>query len=70
MRQPKKKHTMLPGSQLIARGDIITMMDDDVAVKCKVLSCIGGDQGKCFASVEILDGPRKGQKIGATLRVN
>lgn len=68
MRKPKKKHAMLPGSQLIARGDVITMMDDDVPLKCLVLSCIGDDQGKCLATVEILEGPRKGERIGATLR--
>lgn len=68
MRTPKKKQVMLQGSQLIARGDVITMMDDDAPVKCKVLSCIGDDDGKCFASLEILEGPRKGEKIAATLR--
>ncbi len=68
MRKPKKKHAMLPGSQLIARGDVITMMDEDVPVKCMVLSCIGDDRGKCFATVEILEGPKKGDRIGATLR--
>ena len=59
---------MLPGGQLIARGDVITMMDDDTPVKCLVLSCIGDDQGKCFATVEIMEGPKKGERIDATLR--
>lgn len=68
MRKPKKKHSMLPGGQLIARGDVITMMDDDTPVKCLVLSCIGDDQGKCFATVEIMEGPKKGERIDATLR--
>lgn len=68
MRKPKNRQVMLSGAQLLARGDIITMMDEDVPVKCMVMSCIGDNQGTCLATVEILEGPRKGSRISASLR--
>jgi hypothetical protein len=69
MRKPKTRQVMLSGAQLLAQGDIITMMDQEVPVKCRVLSCVGDNQGKCLATVEILDGPKKGERISASLRV-
>ncbi len=68
MRKPKEKQVMLSGAQLMARGDVITMMDEGVPVKCMVLSCIGESDGKCLATVEFLEGPRKGSRISASLR--
>lgn len=52
----------------MARGDIITMLDADTPVKCIVLSCVGTNEGSCLATVEFLEGPKKGSRINATLR--
>mgnify|MGYP006900795999 FL=1 len=68
MRKPKNKQAMLSGAQLMSRGDIITMMDAGSPVKCLVLSCIGDNQGMCMATVEILEGPKKGERLTASLR--
>ena len=58
----------MSGGQLIASGDTIKVMDQGSAVECRVLSCLATEDGACLASLEILEGDRKGEKISATLR--
>jgi hypothetical protein len=58
----------LRGSQLLARGDIIQVMDQGKLIKCRVLSCLGREDGSCMAAVEILEGERTGQRIQTLLR--
>jgi hypothetical protein len=58
----------MSGGQLIASGDIIRVMDQGSPVQCRVLSCLATEDGACLASLEVLEGDRKGEKISATLR--
>ena len=67
-RKPKKRVVTLRGSQLLARGDVIRIMDDEGPIKCRVLSCLAKDDGSCAASLEILEGDRTGQRIQTVLR--
>lgn len=68
---PKKKEKLtLRGGQLLARGDIIKISDQGSLVKCRVLSCLTADQESCHATLEILEGDRKGERISATLRAS
>lgn len=67
-RKPKTREVTLRGSQLLARGDIIQVMDQGQPTKCRVLSCLGRDDGACMAALEILEGGRKGQRIQTLLR--
>lgn len=69
MRKPKAKQVSLRADQLLCAGDIITVMDEGSATRCKVLSCLGTNDGSCFASLEILEGPKKGGKIETSLVV-
>ena len=55
-------------TQLLAPGETIQLMDQGEPVSCKVLSCIAVEDGGCFASLEILEGPRAGEKISSKLR--
>jgi hypothetical protein len=68
MPRKKKAEITMRGSQLLAAGDIIQVMDEGTPVKCRVLSCLGTDDGACLASLEILEGERKGDRIRTTLR--
>jgi hypothetical protein len=68
MSRKKKAEITMRGSQLMAPGEIIQVMDGGTPVKCRVLSCLGTDDGKCLASLEILEGERKGDRIQTTLR--
>ena len=67
---PRKKEpgACVSGGQLIAAGDLIRVMDQGSPVRCRVLSCLATEDGACFASLEVLEGDRKGEKISATLR--
>jgi hypothetical protein len=67
---PRKKKAVITmsGGQLLAAGDIIRVMDGGTPVECRVLSCLGSDDGACLASLEILEGERKGDRIQTTLR--
>ncbi|MEW6141113.1 MAG: hypothetical protein AB1733_23055 [Thermodesulfobacteriota bacterium] len=67
-RKPRKREVTLRGNQLLARGDIIQMMDNDRLVRCRVLSCLAREDGACMAGLEILDGERAGEKIQTILR--
>ena len=67
MRKPKTKEVSLRADQLLRSGDIITVMDDGFPTICKVLSCLGTNDGSCFASLEILEGPRKGIRLETSL---
>ncbi len=69
MPRKKKAEITMRGSQLLAAGDIIQVMDNGTPVKCRVLSCLGADDGACLASLEILEGERKGDRVQTTLRV-
>lgn len=60
----------MSGGQLIASGDVIRVMDQGSVVECRVLSCLATEDGACLASLEILSGERKGEKISATLRAS
>ncbi len=66
----KKKEwtkTMRP-TQLISPGDLIQLMDAGQPVQCKVLSCLANDDGSCLASLEVLEGDRKGERFQTRLR--
>ena len=67
MRKPKPRQVSLRADQLLRSGDIITVMDDGSPTMCKVLSCLGTNDGSCFASLEILEGPKKGSKLETLL---
>jgi len=67
-RKPKTREVTLRGSQLLARGDIIHVMDQGRLTKCRVLSCLAHEEGSCMAALEILEGERKGQRIQTLLR--
>jgi hypothetical protein len=64
----KKDKILMRGSQLIARGDIVRVMDQGSPVQCRVLSCLATADGACVASLEVLEGVLKGERITATLR--
>jgi hypothetical protein len=64
----KKYKSSLRGGQLLAPGDVIQVMDQGSLVKCRVLSCLALETGACLASLEILEGDRKGERLQTTLR--
>jgi hypothetical protein len=64
----RKREFALRGAQLLARGDIIHVMDKGQLLKCRVLSCLGTEDGSCLASLEILEEDRKGQRLETVLR--
>jgi hypothetical protein len=66
----KKYKSSLRGGQLLAPGDVIQVMDQGSLVKCRVLSCLALETGACLASLEILEGTRKGERIQTTLRAS
>lgn len=68
MSRNKKERLTLEGGQLLARGDVIQLMDGGERVKCKVLSCLALDDGSCLAGLEITEGPRTGERLDAKLR--
>jgi hypothetical protein len=68
MARKKQSRTTVPGRSLLGRGDIITIMEDGSPLECKVLSCITIEDGACLASLEILEGERKGERITTKLR--
>jgi hypothetical protein len=68
MGRDKKTRIQLSGAQLLAKGDIITVVDDGVHVKCRVISCLAVEDGSCMASLEIIDGNRAGSKMEALLK--
>ncbi len=68
MARNKELGICMSGGQLIASGDIIRVMDKGSVVKCRVLSCLASEDRACLASLEILEGERKGEKITSTLR--
>jgi hypothetical protein len=68
MPRTKEPGICMSGGQLIAAGDLIRVMDQGSVVECRVLSCLATEDGACLASLEILEGERKGEKISATLR--
>ncbi len=67
---PRKKEwtKTMEGGQLLAQGDVIQVMDKGVPVKCRVLSSLAVEDGSCLATLEILEGERKGEKISTKLR--
>jgi hypothetical protein len=56
------------GGQLLAPGDIINLMEQDAPIKARVLSCLALGDGSCMASLEILEGERKGQRLETKLQ--
>jgi hypothetical protein len=68
MARKKKAEITMRGGQLLAAGEIIQVMDQGAPIKCRVLSCLGTDDGACLASLEILEGERKGDRVRTTLR--
>lgn len=56
------------GNQLMSPGETIEIMDNDDKLQCRVLSCLAVEDGGCVASVVVLDGPRKGEKIQGYLK--
>jgi hypothetical protein len=64
----KKEKFTLKGGQLVARGDVVRVMDEGSLVSCRVISCLVAPDGSCHASIEILEGPKTGQRIDTTLK--
>lgn len=66
---PKDKEwtRTMRGRQLLAPGDIIDVLEKDVPVKARVLSCLALEDGSCMASLEMLEGERKGQRLETKL---
>ena len=56
------------GSQLITAGEVINLMDQGTMLKCRVLSCLAMEDGRCRASMEIIEGPRKGERLKSVLK--
>lgn len=56
------------GTQLLAPGEVILLMDQGAPLKCRVLSCLAAEDGGCLASVEVVEGERQGEKIRAMLK--
>jgi hypothetical protein len=67
---PKDKEwtKTMRGRQLLAPGDIIHLMEQNAPVKARVLSCLALEDGGCMASLEILEGERKGQRLETKLQ--
>lgn len=68
MARTKKEKLTLSGGQLLSAGDVIRVMEQDNPVKCKVLSCLATPEGGCYASLEILEGDRRGQRFRTHLK--
>jgi hypothetical protein len=68
MSRSKKTKIQLSGAQLLAKGDVINVIDQGVNIKCRVLSCLAAEDGSCMTSLEIIDGNRAGTKMEAVLR--
>jgi len=68
MTKRKKDKTTIPGASLLARGEIIQVMDQGVPVKCRVLSAVLAEDGSTLAGLEVLEGENKGRKITSKLR--
>ena len=70
MARSKEWTKTMRGGQLISRGEIIQLMDGSTVLKCRVLSCLALDDGACYASVEVAEGERKGERIRTRLRAS
>ena len=57
------------GGLLITRGDVIRVMEEGRPTRCGVISCISTGQDGCLATLEILEGPRTGERIQTKLRL-
>lgn len=68
MARSKKEKLTISGGQLLARGDIVRVMEDGNPVRCRVLACVAAEEGACLASLEIMEGARAGERIKATLK--
>lgn len=68
MARKKDREIKLRGGQLLARGDVIHVMDRETPVKCLVRSCLAMEDGRCLASLEILEGERRGERMETVLR--
>jgi hypothetical protein len=70
MSSRKKEKTTISGSCLLARGDVIQVMEQGTPVKCKVISSILAGDGACLATLEVIEGEKKGQRITSKLRAD
>jgi hypothetical protein len=68
MNGKKKEKLSLKGGQLISSGDVVRVMEQGAPVNCRVVSCIAAPDGTCHASLEVLEGPKAGQRISAKLK--
>lgn len=68
MARKKEWTKTMRGTQLLAPGDLIQLMDQGTVLKCRVLSCLATEDGGCLASVEIIEGARRGEKIRTVLK--
>ena len=68
MARKKEWTKAMRGSQLLSAGDVIQLMDQGALLKCRVLSCLAAEDGACFASLEIVEGQRQGERIKTRLR--
>jgi hypothetical protein len=71
-KMPKKREwtKSTRGSQLIGPGDVIRLMEDGTPLTCKVLACIAMEEGRCRASLEVIEGPRTGERIRSVIRAD
>lgn len=67
MRKNKEKQVALRGDQLLCSGDIVHVMDEGSPTRCRVLACLATESGSCLASLEILEGPKKGIRLDTSL---
>jgi|GEM_PF-1171621 len=70
MSNPREKiKPEVKGGMLITRGDVIQVMDQGTLTMCRVISCLTTGEEGCLATLEILEGTRKGQLIQTRLRL-
>ena len=55
---------------MIGPGDVIQLMDEGTPLTCKVLACIAMEEGRCQAGLEVIEGPRKGERIRSVIRTD
>jgi hypothetical protein len=68
MAKKKEWTKTMRGTQLMSPGDVIRLMDGETPVRCKILSWLANEDGSCLASLEVLEGDRKGERFQTRLR--
>lgn len=68
MAKKKEWTKTMRGTQLMSPGDVIQLMDGGSPIQCKILSWLANEDGSCMASLEVLEGDRKGERFQTRLR--